>query len=381
MHEEYLVAPGPTPVPESARLAMAKSIIHHRGPAFTQIMREVSAGLQWVFQTEHPVLALSCSGTGAFESAVVNFTKRGDTAICIGGGKFGERWSGVCAAYGLNVVDVPVDWGKAVDLDAFTEVLKSNPAASIVTFCASETSTGVMHPVEELIARTRQHAPDALTFVDGITAVGVHDLPMDALGIDVLVSGSQKAFGVPPGLGFVGVGPRAVARIEDSDHPRYYFDLRKELKSQAKGQTAFTSSISPTLALHVTLQMMQDEGLPAVFARHTRLAEATRAGVLALGLEIFAETPANSVTAVRLPDSISAPDVVKAMREMGVIIAGGQDSLKPFLIRIGHLGFYDNPDILLALSALERALQKFGYQLEPGASLAAAQSVFSNSEY
>jgi aspartate aminotransferase-like enzyme len=374
MKKQFLVAPGPTPVPEQARLAMAESLLHHRGPDFKAIFEEVRAQLKWVFQTEAEVLTLTCSGTGAFEAAMVNFTKRDDTVIVIGGGKFGERWGEVGTSYGMKVVEVPVEWGKVVDLNAFEHALNKHPNASMVTLSVSETSTGVLHPLSDIVELTKKHGK-ALLAVDGITAVGVHDIPMDEMGIDILVSGSQKSFSIPPGLGFVAASQRAWSRAEASDHPRYYFDLRRELKNHLKNQTAFTPAISLIVGLRVVLRMMQEEGLEAIFDRHRVLAEATRAGVQALGLGIFPEVPANSVTAASVPDGVNASGLVSYMRKDGVTIAAGQDRLKDTTIRIGHLGYFDSTDIVVALASLERALHAQGQPIEFGSSIRALQII------
>ena len=207
MKKTHLLAPGPTPVPEAARLAMAATLIHHRGPGFKAMFSEVSELLRWAHQTDNDVLVLTCSGTGGFEAAMSTFTEPSDTVIAIGGGKFGERWGEMSAAFGMKTVPVDVTWGKAVDVAQVRAALQANPNAAMLTVSASETSTGVYHPMEA-IAEVLRDYPEVLFAVDGITAVGVHRLPMDELGIDILVSGSQKAFSVPPGLAFVAVSGR-----------------------------------------------------------------------------------------------------------------------------------------------------------------------------
>lgn len=320
---------------------------------------------------------MTCSGTGGFEAALTAFTARGDKIVCIGGGKFGERWAAMGRALGLEVVDVDVTWGQPVDPDAVGAALRSHPDATAVTISASETSTGVFHPVEAVCAQVRAHSK-ALTIVDGITAVGVQPMPMAAWGIDVMVSGSQKAFSVPPGLAFVAVRDDDVwARADRSDHPRYYLNLLRERDAQRKNQTAYTPAIAEVLAVKTVLDELFAEGLEAIWARHELLARATRAGVTALGLELFAATPSNCTTAARLPDGVSSPDLVKTLRDrFGVTIAGGQDALQPFLIRIGHIGYFDRSDVLIALGALEGALALHGQHVTPGAGLAAAQQVF-----
>lgn len=376
MDRQFLLAPGPTPVPEEARLAMAKSLIHHRGQEFRVVLGEVRERLAWLFETDQPVLTVTASGTGTFEAAMINFTKRSDTILCIGGGKFGERWGEVGRAYGMNVVDLEIEWGQAADPQQVADALDAHPDCAMVTLTASETSTGVIHPFAE-IAEVVHDKSDALFAVDGITAVGVHRVPMDASGIDILVAGSQKAFGIPPGLGFVAASERAWERAKDADHPRYYFDLQREKKRQLDNQTAFTPGITQIIAAQVVLRMMVEEGRDALVGRHQVNADATRAGVQAVGLELLASRPANSVSAVLVPEGFSGPDVVRIMLEKhGATIAGGQAHLKPRLFRIGHIGFFDRSDILNALSALELTLEELGIDVERGRAVAAAQSVY-----
>lgn len=375
MIKRHLLAPGPTPVPENARLAMAASLIHHRGPQFKAIFEEVREHLRWAHQGSSEVVTMTCSGTGGFEAALTAFTARGDKILSIGGGKFGERWGLMGRAHGLDVIDIPVEWGQVVDPDAVAQALREHPDVTAVTMTASETSTGVFHPVEAVCRLVKEHTA-AVTIIDGITAVGVQPMPMDEWGIDVLVSGSQKAFSVPPGLAFVAVNDAVWARSGRSNHPRFYLDLLRERDAQRKGQTAFTPAIAEVIALAAVLRDMREEGLEAIFARHDLLARATRAGVRAAGLELFAAAPANCTTCVRIPEPVAAPDVVKVMREQfGVTIAGGQDALKPFTLRIGHIGYFDRSDVLIALGALEGALLKLGFALEPGVAVGAAQRV------
>lgn len=376
MDRQYLLAPGPTPVPEEARLAMAESLIHHRGDEFRRVFKEAHEGLQWLFETQQQVLTVTASGTGAFEAAMVNFTRRGDTVVCIGGGKFGERWGDVARAYDMQVVEVPVEWGEPVDVERVAEVLDEHPDCAMVTLTASETSTGVLHPFEELAEVVDEH-PRALYAVDGITAVGVHRVPMDKTGIDLLVAGSQKAFGIPPGLGFVAASDQAWERADACDHARYYFDLQREKRRQADHQTAFTPAISQVVALRVVLEMMRAEGREDLIGRHRLNARATRAGVRALGLELLAQRPTDAVTAVLAPEDLTGPEIVETMlEEHGAVIAGGQKHLKQRLFRIGHIGFFARSDMLNALSALELTLQKLGASVEPGTAVEAAQRVY-----
>ncbi len=376
MERHYLMTPGPTPVPEAARLAMARQLIHHRGEEFKGIFGEVREGLRWFFETEAEVLTLTCSGTGAFEAAMTNCTGKGDRVVCIGGGKFAERWAKMGRAFGLDVVELPVEWGEAARPDELAKVLEEAGEVSMVTAVASETSTGTYHPVRELAQVVRERS-EALFVVDGITAVGVHRMPMDEWGLDVVVSGSQKALGIPPGLGFVALSDRAWTRAEESDHPRFYFDLLRERDRQAQDQTAFTPAVSVVLALREVLALMRAEGREGLLNRHRRNAEATQAGVQAMGLRLFSQSPSRAVTAARVPEGLSGGDIRARMGDdHGVVIAGGQGPEADSLIRLGHIGFFDAPDILLTLGALEETLGALGAEVDPGSGVAAAQRVF-----
>lgn len=377
MRENYLLSPGPTPVPERARLRMSRRLIHHRGPEFKEVFHRVRRGLKWLFETEREVVSLTASGTGAFEAGMVNFISRGETVVCIGGGKFGERWADVAETAGAEVVPVEVEWGRAVDPGRLESVLEAHPNVSMVTVTASETSTGVLHPVAELADVVRQSS-GALFAVDGITAVGVHRMPMDEIGIDVLVAGSQKAFGVPPGLGFVAASDRAWEGYDEADSPGYYFDLGRERDRQVDDQTAFTPAIPQILALDEVLQMMREEGKDGIVERHRRNARATRAAVEAVGLEVFGQPHSNAVTAVGTPDAIEPADVVSKMREdHGAVIAGGQKHLSSRIFRLGHIGFFEYRDILHMVGALERTVSELGLAVDLGAGVEAAQMVFS----
>lgn len=377
---EHLLSPGPTPVPEEARLRMAQRLIHHRGPAFKEVFGRVREGLGWLFETDSDVVTVTASGTGAFEAAMINFTRRGDTIVAVGGGKFGERWAEIGRRHELEVVEVDVEWGEPLAPEKLREVLDEHPETAMVTLTASETSTGVFHPVGEL-ADVVDDASDALFAVDGITAVGVHSMPMDDLGLDIVVGGSQKAFGVPPGLGFIAANDRAWHREESSDHPRYYFDLRRERDKQRNNQTAFTPGISQVVALDVALEMMRDEGRAELLDRHDRHASAVRSAVRNLGMDVVAERYSNAVTAVRAPDTVEAPDVVETMRaDHRAVIAGGQKQFGPTVFRLGHLGFFERRHIVNMISALELTLEKLGADIEQGAGLSAAQAVYSTSQ-
>ncbi|GAB4276321.1 MAG: alanine--glyoxylate aminotransferase family protein [Deferrisomatales bacterium] len=375
MKKTYLLAPGPTPVPPETLLEMARPIIHHREPEFRPIFEDCRAGLQYLFQTQRDVVTLASSGSGAMEAAVVNFLRRGDKALYVNGGKFGERWGKILTAFGCQAVEVAVEWGHAVDPAAVRAALDADPDIRAVYVQASETSTAVRHPVEELAKLTRDR--DVLLVVDGITAVGVFDLPMDRLGIDVLVTGSQKALMLPPGLAFIAWSEKADRFLETSDLPRFYFDLATERKKQRDNQTAWTPAVSLLVGLRDVLNRIRSETLEGVFARTARLARATRAAAQALGLELFApDSPSDACTAITMPPGVDGQQLKKALRErFGITVAGGQDQAKGKIIRIAHLGYADTFDVVTAVSALELALQGAGHPVELGAGVRAALAV------
>jgi aspartate aminotransferase-like enzyme len=376
----YLLTPGPTPVIEDVLLEMARPILHHRTPQFSAIIAEVKEGLQYLFQTKNDVLILNASGTGAMEGSVSNLFSSGDSVIVINGGKFGERWMEICRSYGLNVKEISVEWGKAVDPSIVRDILKRDKGIKGVFVQASETSTTVTHPVKELAEIVRD-IDDTILVVDGISAVGVFDLPMDKWGIDVLVSGAQKGLMLPPGLSFVGLSDKGWRFSEDADLPRYYFDFRKERDNLRANTTAYTPAISLIVGLRKVLQDIREDGLETIFARHERLAMATRAGIVALGLRLLApEAPSNGVTGFFLPDGVDGGRFARLLRDdLGIIMAGGQGHLKGKILRIAHMGYIGIFDIIVVIAGLEMALKRFGYKVEFGKGIAAAQEIFWNS--
>jgi aspartate aminotransferase-like enzyme len=374
--KEYLLTAGPTPVPERVLLAMARPVLYHRAPAFTACLKEVQEGLKWLLQTKQLPLVLAGSGTVGMDAAVSNFLRTGDKAVVIRGGKFGERWGKICQAFGIECVFIDVEWGKGVDPKAVADALDKNPGVRAVYATASETSTATKHDVEA-VAKIVKAKDDVILCVDAITAVGVYDVPMDKWGIDVLVVGSQKALMLPPGLAVVAISEKAWKANERANLPRFYNDLMRERKSQEKGETAFTPAVSLVVGLHEALQMLKEETLEGVFNRHDRLAKATRAASGGIGLELFSSAPVNSVTAMRVPNGVDGSAVVKNMRaKYGITIAGGQDHLKGKIVRIAHIGYFSEFDIITAISGLEMTLSDLGYGLRPGAGVAAAQAVF-----
>jgi aspartate aminotransferase-like enzyme len=374
--KEYLLTAGPTPVPERVLLAMARPMLYHRAPAFTECLREVQEGLKWLMQTKQQPLVLTGSGTIAMDAAVCNFLCPGDKAVVIRGGKFGERWGKICEAYGVKCVYVDVEWGKSVDAKAVQKAIEDNPDARAVYATACETSTATKHDIEAIAKVVRGH-DEIILCVDAITAIGVYDVPVDKWGLDVVAVGSQKALMLPPGLAAISVSEKAWKAYERATLPRFYLDLGRERKAQEKGETAFTPAVSLIVGLRESLRMLKEETLDGVFLRHERLAKATRAASGGLGLDLFSSSPVNSVTAFRVPPGIDGTAVIIQMRSRyGITIAGGQDHLKGKIVRIAHVGFYSQFDIITAISGLEMTLSDLGFSVRPGAGVAAAQATF-----
>jgi aspartate aminotransferase-like enzyme len=374
MIKHYLLSPGPTPIPNEVALAMSETMIHHRTPEFNRIFDEARQGLKRLFGTKNDVLILASSGTGAMEASVANLFSPGDKVLVINGGKFGERWLNISNAYGLNPIDLKVGWGEAVKVADVEQQLKAHPDIRGVMIQASETSTTVFHPVKE-IAKLTQSGP--LFLVDGVTAVGVVPLSMDEWGIDVLVTGSQKALMLPPGLGFISLGDRAWEKTKQAKLPRFYFDLNLERKNQQKGSGAFTPAVSLIFGVRASLRMLEREGLENVYARHARLCKATRAAARALGLKLLApDSPSPAATGIYMPDGIDADQLLEYLRDkMNITLAEGQDQLKGKAIRIAHIGYMGAFDVITAIAALEMALRKFGVEIPFGRGVAAAQEV------
>jgi aspartate aminotransferase-like enzyme len=379
-----LMIPGPTPVPEAALLAMAKHPMGHRSKEFDAIFAECTENLKWLHQTSGDVLSLTVSGTGAMEAGIINFLSAGDRVLVGCNGKFGERWAEVAQAYGLNAEIVKAEWGQPLDPEDFREKLEADTEKQIkaVIITHSETSTGVLNDLETINRHVKAHG-EALIMVDAVTSLGAVSVPMEAWGIDVIASGSQKAYMIPPGLGFVAVSPKAWKAYKTATLPRYYLDLGKYSKDAAKNTTPFTPPVNMFFGLQVTLQMMKAEGLENVFARHKRLMTTTHAAVQALGLPLFAADGAASpaITAVMPPESVDAQKVRTLMRKrFDIALADGQDHLKGKIFRIGHLGFVCDRDILAAISALEVVLRELGHEgYTPGAGVAAAAKCLAES--
>ncbi|HGE70435.1 TPA: alanine--glyoxylate aminotransferase family protein [Candidatus Poribacteria bacterium] len=373
-----LMTPGPVPVPPDSLLAMAQPMIHHRTDKFEKIMAELPDLLRYVFQTKNDVITLTSSSTGAMESAVVNLLSYDDHALVIGGGKFGERWGKLCEAYNIDFDFIDVKYGNAVDPKLVDDKLRSNPSTKCVYATLCETSTGVAHDIQK-IGEIVSKYENTLLVADAVSGLGAVDLKTDDWHVDVVVSGSQKGLMTPPGLAFISLNDKAWEAVEKSDLPKYYFDLKKAKESAKTNQTPWTCSISLILALRESLVKIKQEGLENVLARHARLASATRAGIQAIGLELFASSPSNALTSVKVPNGIDGKKLIKYIEDRyDVTFAGGQESLAGKIFRIAHLGYVDDLDIVSAISALEMSLPKFGFKVSFGEGIRAVEEVLSN---
>ncbi len=373
--KKYLLTPGPTPVPAEAALKEALPIIHHRTSAFGKIFEEVSDGLKYVFQTKNDVLIFASSGTGAMEGSIVNLLSPGDKIIVSDTGKFGERWWKIAKAYGIEYVLIKEKDGYPADIEKIKKSLKDNSGVKAVYTTLTETSTGVVNDIKaigEVVANSK-----AVLIVDGISGLGAQEMRSDDWKIDIVVTGSQKGLMIPPGLAFASVSEKAWKLAEIAKLPKFYFDWKTARKSIADKETPYTPAISLIVALSESLKIIRDEGMENIWKRHQLLADATRAGVKAIGLELFSKTPCNAVTAVSVPEGLTGSAIYKKMRDdFGVNIAAGQGELKDKIFRIAHLGYMEKFDIIIALSALEMTLQQLGYKLELGKAVSAAEKTF-----
>jgi aspartate aminotransferase-like enzyme len=371
-----LLTPGPTPVPEETLLELARPMVYHRTPQFRQLLRQVVQDLQYVYQTRNPVVPLTCSGSGGMEAAVASSLPPGAKAICLSAGRFGERWRSICQAFGIEVVSVTAPWGQAVEPEQLSRALAAHPDALAVCSTLSETSTGVAHDISafgRLVAPTQ-----ALLLVDAISALGVMECRTDDWHIDLCVTGSQKALMVPPGMAFVSVSDRARRQMERNTASRgYYLDLKRALVKLETSETPFTPAHTLVAALAVSLKKIRATGIENVWAYQARNAAAARAGFQAMGLEIFPTRPATGLTVAKVPVGIDGAALLEKLeKQYGLKLAGGQDSLKGKIIRLGHMGYIDQFDVLAALSGVELVLLEMGHPLEPGRGVAGAQKVW-----
>lgn len=378
MKKIYLLTPGPTTVPDAARAAEGQPIIHHRTTEFEDIFKRVSEDLKIIFKTQNPVLTLAASGTGAMEGAVANTLSAGDKALVVQGGKFGARWSEICEAYRVEAVNIDLEWGDIAEPGVVKEHLDKDPDIKAVFTTLCETSTGTLFPTKDYGEIIRER-PNTIFVVDAISGLGACDMETDAWGVDICVAGSQKGLMIPPGLAFASVSEKAWKLAETSTLPKYYFNFKKARKSlEEKGQTPYTPAVSLIVGLGKALEMIKAEGMDNVLKRHALLAEATRAGVKALGLELFSKSPANAVTAVKAPEGVDGGEIKKTLdKKYGIKVAGGQAHLKGKIFRIAHLGFIATFDVITGMSALELTLKDLGYPVELGKGLCAAEEVLS----
>lgn len=375
MKKPYLFTPGPTPIPPEALLAMAEPIDYHRSEDAVELIKDVLEKLKHVFQTDNDVLFLTSSGTGAMDGAVSNLLSSGDKVIVIRSGKFGERWAEICDAYNVEVIPIDVRAGDSVDPEAVESDLSDNPDVKAVFATLCETSTGALHDIEALAGIT-QHTLTLLV-VDAVSALGADDLQMDNWGVDVVVSCSQKGLMTPPGLAFAALNDRAWKAVKQSDLPKYYLDFRKAHQSGLKGSVPYTPAVTLLIALQHALNRICDEGIRHTITRHNRMAIATRNAIKAIGLPLFATSPANTLTSIRLPKEIDGKAFVKMMRDKhGITYAGGQGELSGKIVRIAHLGWMNENDVIVAISAFERGLAEIGYDVELGTGVASAQEIF-----
>jgi aspartate aminotransferase-like enzyme len=375
MKKNYIMAPGPTPVPEDVLSEIAKPIIHHRTLQYQEIFKKANEGLKYLFKTQNDIFTFASSGTGAMEAAVINILSSGDKAIVVRGGKFGERFSEICTAYNIEVIPIDVQWGQPVEPSIIEEKLIENKDAKAVFATLCETSTGTKNDIESLGRIVL--GSKAVLVVDAISGLCADELKTDEWKVDVVCGGSQKGMMLPPGLAFISVSKKAMDMVLKSNLPKYYFDLKAYKKSLDKDDVPWTPAVSLVRGLCKSIDMIREEGIDNVLRRHARLADATREAVKALGLELFSTSPANAVTAVKVPSGIDGQLLVKTMRsKYGVTIAGGQAHMKGKIFRIAHLGFMIEFDTLTAISALEIVLKELGYKFEVGSGVSAAIRVF-----
>jgi aspartate aminotransferase-like enzyme len=375
--KRYLVTPGPTPVPPEVLAATAQPMIHHRGPDFKATLARVIERLKQVFATENEMLTFTSAGTGVMESAVQNLCSPGDRVLVVSHGYFGERFAAIAEVYGCDLVHLRYPWGESPSADEVGEKLDEMGGAKAVFLTHSDTSTGVVSDLRSIAERL--NGTDAVTVVDAISSLAAVPLETDAWGLDAVITSSHKALMSPPGLAFASVSERAFETARETASPRYYFDWERTRAKQEKGENPFSPAISLYLGLHVALGMIIEEGLGAAYERHVRLGRACRAGVKAMGLELFSpdEDRAAVVTAIRMPSDVDGQAVVLSMRERsGVTIIGGQGELRGKIVRIGHIGYVDVFDVTTALAALEVAMVGAGADIERSAAVAAALEAF-----
>jgi aspartate aminotransferase-like enzyme len=373
--EPNLRIPGPTGLPPTVREAGARQMINHRGPEFAAMLDRILTGMKPYFGTSSDIAIITTAGTGGLEAAVVNTLSPGDRVLGVSIGSFGDRFAKIARTYGADVTKIDVEWGQASDPDALREALEAAPGYRAVLLTHNETSTGVMNPIAELAAVVREVAPDTLILVDSVSGLGAVPFQMDAWGVDVVVTGSQKAWMSAPGLAMIAASPRAWAAMETATMPRVYLDLRAHRESHASGQTPWTPAIAVLYQVDEGIRLMTAEGAEGVFARHEACAAAARAGLLALGFELLADRrhASRTVTAALVPEDLDWKAFNTSLKRHGLVLAGGQGKLAGKIFRLGHLGSVTIEEILGAMSVLERVSIEAGRTVRPGAAVAAAQ--------
>ena len=373
--KQFLMIPGPTPVPQSALVEMGKAPLGHRSTEFSAILKETYADLKWLFQTQNNVFIFTASGTGAMEAALANILNPGDKVLSLIIGNFGERLAKISETRGAEVERFAVEFGQTINPQALKERLAqdTNKEIKVITLTHSETSTGCANPLKDLMAVIKEHG--ALSVVDGVTSVGAMNVQTDEWGIDILISGSQKGFMIPPGLSFLMASDRAMKAYEECKYPSFYFDFKAHKKAVEGDTTPYTPAVSLICALNVALKMMKEEGLENIFARHKRLALGLRKAIRAIGLKLFVEDDAQasySITSILPPEGISVADIRKGLKEdFDIVVADGQNALKGKIFRMGTLGYVCERDVIGAIGALELTLQKLGAKVELGAGVKA----------
>jgi aspartate aminotransferase-like enzyme len=373
--EANLRIPGPTSLPDVVREAGAHQMVNHRGPEFAVLQNSIIARLKTFYRTEHDVLIVTAAGTGGLESAIVSFLSPGDRVLAITIGAFGDRFAKIATVYGADVTKVSFHWGKAADVTRVREALTAGGPWKAVLLTQNETSTAVTNPIGELAAVVKEVAPDALLLVDAISGLGAVPFETDAWGLDVVVSGSQKAWMVAPGLSFVAVSPRAWEAAATAKMPKFYFDLAAHKTSAEAGQTPWTPAVAVMFQLDAALTLMEQEGLDAIWARHAAVGAAVRAGLTALGFRLLADPAfaSDTVTGAWIPEDLDWKTFNGKLRKYGLAVAGGQGALKGKIFRIGHLGHVTVPNILNAMAVLEQAMIEMDRPVRAGSAVAAAQ--------
>jgi aspartate aminotransferase-like enzyme len=379
--EPNLRIPGPTALPPTVREAGARQMINHRGPEFAAMLDRILTGMKPFFGTTSDVAILSCAGSGGLEAAIVNTLSPGDRVLAVSIGAFGDRFAKIAAIYGADVTKIDVEWGQAADPAAVRDALAAAPGYRAVLLTHNETSTGVMNPIPVLAAAIRDVAPEALILVDSVSGLGAVPFEMDAWGVDVVVTGSQKAWMAAPGLAMVAASPRAWEAMETARMPRFYLDLRAHRDAAASGQTPFTPAIAVVFQVDEGIRLMTAEGAASIFARHEACAAASRAGLGALGFGLFADPrfASRTVTAVRLPENHDWKVFNGAIKAHGVVLAGGQGKLAGKIFRLGHLGSVTVEEILGAIAVLETVTLEQGRPITPGAAVGAAYAAAADS--